>query len=133
MGNHSFNMEFAAAVEKAAISASDAEGCRKFMGMHSQPCVNIWIMAKTGKLDHLKDDEGYQATMRVMDTLGFSNITFNTKTTKPFELQFWEQFDITYNLALESMESEMPLFIADPNDSAAMKALVQEHAKSLEE
>jgi hypothetical protein len=127
--DHSFKAEFAAAVEKGAISAADAAACHKFMGMHSAPCVNIWIMAKTGKLDHLQNDADCQATMRVMSTLGFDAISFDDKTTMPYEQQFWQQFDTHYDLTMESMQGEMPLFIADPNDQAAMKALIAEHAK----
>jgi len=47
----------------------------------------------------------------------------------PYEQQFWQQFDSVYELTMESMQGEMPLFIADPNDQAAMKALIAEHAK----
>lgn len=44
--DHTFNLAFANAVETAEISAEDADAFKKFIGMQSAPCLNIWIMAK---------------------------------------------------------------------------------------
>jgi predicted transcriptional regulator len=47
-------------------------------------------MARNGLLSHLESDEGFQATLRVMDALGLESIEFNHKTAQPIEEQFWE-------------------------------------------
>ena len=53
-------------------------------------------MAKTGKLTHLEGNEGFQATMRVLNALGIGSIEFDHKTAKPVEEQFWDAFDEVY-------------------------------------
>merc|ERR1712127_245801 len=96
--DHSFNIAFANGVETGAISEADANAFKTFVGMQSAPCINVWIMAKSGKMDHLKDDEGFQASMRVMSALGMDAVEFNFKSAEPLEEQFWQQFDGMYEL-----------------------------------
>ena len=72
-----FKENIAKAVEGGAISQEDADACQQFLNMSGQPSVNIYIMAKTGKLTHLEGHEGFQATMRVLNTLGIGTIEFN--------------------------------------------------------
>lgn len=125
-------MAFANAVETAEISAEDSDAFKKFIGMQSAPCLNIWIMAKTGKLDHLKEDAGFQATMRVMDKLGLNAVEFNDKSAEPLEEQFWKQFDGMYDLTEAGMQSDLPLLTTDPNNKAAIEAILAQHQEKLE-
>jgi len=73
------------AVESGAISYEDENDCLQFIDMSGQPSVNIYIMAKTGKLTHLESNTGFQATMRVMNALGIGSIEFDQTTAKPVE------------------------------------------------
>lgn len=130
--DHSFNLAFANAVETNEISEADAAAFKRFVGMQSAPCLNIWIMARTGKLDHLADDEGFQATQRVMEALGLNHIDFNFKSTEPLESQFWKQFDGLYDLSEAGMKEELPTLTCDPNNAAAMEALMAQHQEKLE-
>lgn len=130
--NHNFNLAFANAVENQEVSQEDSDACKRFIGMQNAPCLNIWIMAKTGKLDHLKDDAGYQATMRVMSALGLDAVEFNFKTTEPLEDQFWKQFDGMYELSEGGLKADLPLIATDPNDKAAIEAVLAQHQDKLE-
>lgn len=100
--------------------------------MQSAPCINVWIMAKTGKMDHLKDDEGFQASMRVMSALGMDNIEFNTKTAEPLEEQFWSQFDGMYDLTEVNMKEELPMIVTDPSNRAAIEAILAQDQQKIE-
>lgn len=73
------------AVESGAISHEDEQACKQFLDMSGQPSVNIYIMAKTGKLAHLEGNEGFQATMRVLKALGIGDISFDHNTAQPVE------------------------------------------------
>ena len=88
------------------------------------PTFNLYIYAKLGQLQHLANDEGYRATLRVLDTLGLGRIEFDTKTAMPYEQQFWEQYDILMELNEEDMMRELPTFITDPSNKAKVEALL---------
>jgi hypothetical protein len=53
--------------------------------MTGTPTFNIYIMARTGKLDHLQADEGYEATMKVLKIMGLDAIEFNHHSAQPLE------------------------------------------------
>ena len=130
--DHSFNLAFANGVETGAITEADADAFKRFVGMQSAPCINVWIMAKTGKMDHLKDDEGFQASMRVMSALGMDAVEFNFKTAEPLEHQFWEQFDGMYELTEASMKEDLPMIVTDPSNRAAIEAILSQDQEKLE-
>lgn len=92
--------------------------------MTGTPTFNLYILARTGKLDHLQADEGFQATMKVLKTMGLDAVEFNPHTAQPLEEQFWEQFDGVFNLTEAEMRSDLPLFITDPNNRARVEALI---------
>ena len=92
--------------------------------MTGTPTFNIYIMARTGKHDHLQADEGYQATMKVLKTMGLDAIEFNHNSAQPLEEQFWEQFDGVFSLTEAEMRSDLPLFITDPTNRAKVEALI---------
>lgn len=78
-------MAFAHKVDAGEISQEDADTFSRWVGMTGQPAFNIYILARTGKLDHISGDPGYQATMRVLETLGLGNVSFCNKTAQPAE------------------------------------------------
>jgi len=53
--------------------------------LKNAPSINVYILSKTGKLSHLGNDAGYQATLRVMDKMGLGNIKISRKTAEPYE------------------------------------------------
>jgi len=125
---HSFRMNFAQLQHEEKISKEDANAFIKFVGMNSTPAFGIYIMARQGKLQHLQDDAGFQASMRVMSALGLDNIEFNTlHTAEPIEEQFWNQFDGIYDLNEEDMKAELDVIISDPSNRAQVEAILKEH------
>jgi hypothetical protein len=75
----------AKAVDSGKISADDHAKFNRFIGMSQTPQFNIFILAQSGQLTHLKGDEGFEATQRVFKALGLDTIQFSKKTSEPFE------------------------------------------------
>lgn len=98
----------------------------RFVDLSGHPSFNIYILARTGKLDHLEGEPSFQATMRVMNTLGFESMEFDNKTAMPMEEQFWEQLDGIFRLTEEGMKAELPNMITDPQNRVAVQALLAE-------
>lgn len=121
---HIFRLRFAQLCEAGEISDEDAQAFNKWVGMTGQPSFNIYIMARTGKLDHLQNDPGFQASMRVMEAMGLGSIEFDAYTARPVEEQFWEQFDGVYELTEKEMRQELDHFITDPSNRAKVEALL---------
>lgn len=96
----------------------------QWVGMTGQPSFQIYLMARQGVLEDVAHDPGFQATMRVMETLGLGCIEFNPHTAQPVEEQFWEQFDGVYQLTEQEMRKELNNFITDPNNQAKVEALL---------
>ena len=82
-------MHFAEQVDNGQISESDAQKFTQFIGGVNHHTFSLFILAKSGKLAHLENDEGYQATMRVLDQLNLSGVEFTQTTSMPVEEQFW--------------------------------------------
>ncbi len=99
----------------------------KFVDLYETPSFNIYILAKTGKLDYLEGDPGFNATMRVLSALGFDEIKFNDKSAEPMEEQFWKHVDAIYNLPEEGLKAHLPILITDPQNRVAVEALLAEH------
>lgn len=123
--DHSFKVRFAEAVDAGEISEEDAQKFIEFVGMANHPTFSLFILVKSGRLAHLERDEGYQATCRVLDTLGLGSVAFTQTTSMPAEEQFWQQFDGTFELTEADMRKELPLFINDPSNLAKVEALIQ--------
>lgn len=70
--------------------------------------------------------------MRVMDKLGLNAVEFNDKSAEPLEEQFWKQFDGMYDLTEAGMQSDLPLLTTDPNNKAAIEAILAQHQEKLE-
>ena len=129
---HTFRLKFSQMVDGEGISHADAEAFNRFVGLNGSPAFNIYIMARNGKMDHLKDDAGFQATMRVLTAMGFDTVEFDHKSAQPLEEQFWEQFDGMYDLSEENMKTDLDLFVTDPTNRAKVEAIIATHAKQIE-
>lgn len=116
---------FAKAEEQGAISSDDAQNATNFIGLSGIPSVDIFILAKTGKLTHLEGNEGYQATMRVLDTIGLGNVEFDHTSAQPLTEQFWQQFDGLYDLSEVEMRKQLPQIVGGEN-RAKVEALFGE-------
>ena len=123
---HMFKSRFSDCCEEGLISEEDAQKFTNFVGMTNHPTFNLFILAKAGKLAHLEHDEGYQATIRVLDTMGLNKIQFTQLTAMPTEEQFWQQFDGFYQLTESGMRKELPNFISDPSNLAKVAALLEQ-------
>ena len=75
-----FRLRFARLVESGEISAADSNAFSKWVGMTGHPTFSIYMMARSGKLDHLSNDDGFKATMKVLDTMGLGSIKFCNNT-----------------------------------------------------
>ena len=123
---HMFKCRFADLVEQGKISEDDAAKFTSFVGMTNHPTFSLFILAKAGKLAHLEHDEGYQATLRVLDALDLADVSFTQTTAMPVEEQFWQQFDGFYQLTESGMRKELPNFITDPSNLAKVSALLED-------
>lgn len=121
---HMFKLRFAHLVKEGEISEADAAAFRAFCGPTGQSSFSVYILARQGLLDHLQADEGYQATMRVMDTMGLGAVEFCNLTARPTEQQFWEQFDGVYDLSEAEMKREMANIVTDPTNLEKVNALI---------
>ena len=121
---HMFKLRFAQLVKQGEISEADADAFRKFVGPTGQSSFSVYIMARQGLLDHLQSDEGYKATMHVMDTMGLGSIEFDNKSARPTEEQFWHQFDGVYELNEAEMKRELPNIVTDPSNLEKVNALL---------
>lgn len=119
-------MRFAECVDSGTIAEADADKFLQFVGGVNHPTFSLFILAKSGKLAHLANDEGFQATMRVLDTLDLGDVTVSQLTSMPVEEQFWQQFDGFYQLTEKDMRKELPNFITDPANLAKVQALLSE-------
>jgi len=117
-------MRFAECVEEGRISEDDANKFTSFVGMTNHPSFGIFILAKGGKLAHMEKDEGFQATMRVLDTMDLGNIEVSQLTSMPPEEQFWQQCDGFLQLTEAGMRKDLPHFITDPANLAKVQALL---------
>jgi hypothetical protein len=127
---HYLRMRLALAIENGDVTQDDANTMSRFVGLAGTPSFNIYILARTGKLDHLDGEPSFQATMRVMNALGFESMEFDDKTAMPMEEQFWEQYDGIYRLTEEGMKAELPNMITDPQNRVAVHALLAERGAS---
>ena len=92
--------------------------------MSQTPSFNIFILARTGQLDHVKGDADFQATERVFKALGLDAIKFNQKTSEPIEEQFWRHFDLVFKITEIGLRKELPFFCVDPSNRSKVEALL---------
>lgn len=123
--DHTMRKAVDGARDAGLISQEDMDVSNRWVGMTGHPSYSLYIMARTGQLDHLASDPGFQATLRVMNAINLGQIEFNPHTSaEPNEEAFWNQFDIIYQLSEESMQEELPYFVTDPSNRVAVEALM---------
>lgn len=121
---HVFKNTIAEACKAGKISEADHAAFDRFVGLSKTPSFNLFIMAQQGKLNHFKGDEGFEAANRVWNALGLNKIEFNSKTAEPVEEQFWQHFDLMFNITEAGMMKELPFFCVDPSNRAKVEALM---------
>jgi hypothetical protein len=52
-------MRLALAIENGDITQDDANTMSRFVGLSGTPSFNIYILARTGKLDHLENEPSF--------------------------------------------------------------------------
>lgn len=122
---HMFRLRYAFLVEQGDISAEEAQNFEAFVDFANIPTFNVFLLARLGQLDYLQEDPGYQATVKVLDRLGLGRINIDTTSANPYEHQFWEQFDVLFELNEQEMHKELPAIVTDPNNRAKVEALLQ--------
>jgi hypothetical protein len=123
---HHFRLAVAHAQQEGKLAAEDVSAMNRFLGMNSAPSFSLYVMARNGQLPHMENDEGLQATHRVMNAIGLDQIQFDRMTAQPREEQFWDQFDAIYELSESNMREELPLIVVNPADKAKIEAMLAE-------
>lgn len=122
---HMFKLRFSYLVQEGHISTQDAENFKQFIELANVPTFTLYLYGRLGQLPHLENDAGYQSTLRVMEKLGLHNIEINRKSAQPYEEQFWDQYDVVFELSEQEMLREIPSFVTDPSNQAKVEALVE--------
>jgi len=128
---HVFRNTLAAACKAGKITEADHAAFDRFVGLSKTPSFNLFILAHQGKLSHFKGDEGFEAANRVWKALGLTKIEFNHKTAEPVEEQFWQHFDLMFNITEAGMRKELPFFCVDPNNRAKVEALLNKQGEHI--
>lgn len=100
---HVFKVRFAYLVEQGEISSEDADAFTRYVDLNGALSFNLYFWGQHDKLGDLSGDEGYQATVRVMEKLGLDGVHIDFNTSKPHELQFWDQYDYLMELSENDM------------------------------
>lgn len=125
---HAFRNAVQKAIDNGAVSSEDAAAAQSYLG--ATPSFNVYSLTAGGKLSG--DNEGFQATQRVMQAIGLGEIEFNNNSAEPLAEQFQTQFDVQMGLSEEGMAEELDAFVSDPASRAAVDALNKDRAASLE-
>ena len=118
---HMFKLRFAYLVEEGKISESDAAAFRDYVDLAGGASFTTYLYASLGQLPQ---DESYQAAARVMTALGLNTIEIDKKTAQPYEEQFWDQYDVIFELTEDGLARELPSFVTDPSNKAKVEALI---------
>lgn len=127
---HVFKQAVTEACNAGKITVGEHASFDRFVGLSKTPSFSLFILAHQGKLDHFRGDEGFEATQKVFNVLGFGDMEFNDKTSEPVEEQFWHHFDSHFSITEEGMRKALPHFCVDPSNRAKVEALLgHEHEK----
>jgi hypothetical protein len=118
---HMFKLRFAYLVEEDRISQSDASAFRDFVDLQGGASFTTYLYTVLGALPQ---GEGFESAARVMEALGLSRVEIDRKTAQPYEEQFWDQFDVIFELSEEGLARELPAFVTDPANKAKVEALI---------
>jgi hypothetical protein len=59
-----------------------------------------------------------------LEALGLSKVEISRKTAQSYEEQFWDQFDVIFELSEDGLQREIPAFVTDPSNKAKVEALI---------
>lgn len=118
---HMFKLRFSYLVEEGKISESDAAAFRDYVDLNGGASFTSYIYASMGLL---QQDAGFEAAARVMEALGLNTVQICRKTAQPYEEQFWDQYDVIFELTEDGMAREIPTFVTDPSNKAKVEALL---------
>lgn len=118
------------AASSGSLSHQDAESALRFLGNRNHLCVSAYVYTNQGLRPDLANDEGYHAADRAFRAIGLE-LDINNLTAQPFECQFWETFDHTFNLTEVDMREKLPQFISDPSNRSQVEALMEEKTQQL--
>lgn len=118
---HMFKLRFAYLVEEGKISESDAAAFRDYVDLSGGASFTNYLYASLGQLPQ---DESFHAASRVMEALGLTRVEIDRKTAQPYEEQFWDQYDVIFELTEEGLARELPSFVTDPSNKAKVEALI---------
>ena len=101
--------------------------------MQQEPIFTLYLYGKLGQLPHLENDQGYLAACKVMEKLGFDKIQIDKKTAKPYDEQWWDQFDVICGLTEEKMMEKLPFLVVDPSQKEMIQALMENRKEQIVE
>jgi hypothetical protein len=88
-------------MEENLVSKEEAEAVRRFLSLRGAPSLTTYLYARLGQLPNIEASADYQATQRVFQKLNLDHIDIDRKSARPYEEQFWLQFDILQELTEE--------------------------------
>lgn len=59
-----------------------------------------------------------------MEALQLNKIEIDRKTAQSYEEQFWDQFDVIFELSEDGLNRELPAFVTDPANKAKIEAVL---------
>ena len=118
---HMFQLRFAYLVEEGKISQADADAFRSYADFQNGASFTTYLYTTLG---FLPKDEAFEAASRVMEALGLNRVEVCRKTAQPYEEQFWEQYDVIFELSEAGLARELPAFVTNPANKAKVEALI---------
>ena len=118
---HMFKLRFAYLVQEGKISESDAASFRNYVDFNGGASFTTYLYSQLGLI---QKGEDFEASQRVMEALGLTKVEISRKTAQPYEEQFWDQFDVIFELSEDGLQREIPAFITDPSNKAKVEALI---------
>ena len=118
---HLFKLRFAYLVQEGKISESDAASFRNYVDFNGGASFTTYLYSQLGLI---QKGEDFEAAQRVLEALGLSKVEISRKTAQSYEEQFWDQFDVIFELSEEGLQREIPAFITDPSNKAKVEALI---------
>ena len=116
-----FKLRFAYLVQEGKIAESDAAAFRNYVDFNGGASFTTYLYTQ---LNLIQKNEDFEAAQRVMEALGLNKVEIDRKTAQPYEDQFWDQFDVIFELSEDGLQRELPAFITDPSNKAKVEALI---------
>ena len=118
---HMFKLRFAYLVQEGKISESDAASFRNYVDFNGGASFTTYLYSQLGLI---QKGEDFEASQRVLEALGLSKVEISRKTAQSYEEQFWDQFDVIFELSEDGLQREIPAFVTDPSNKAKVEALI---------